>query len=92
MRMGETGFYIAGLIGEAELCELKNQGVQSHLYLCPDTATDTGVTPNGFATCKQIGVFASENMAHVPFAMDDFAFSVSGVPRPCCHMARCACL
>jgi len=77
MKMGETGFYIGGLIIEAELCELKNQGVRSHLYICPDTPTDIGVNPNGFETCIQLGVWNPENLAHVPFAMDDVAFSVS---------------
>jgi hypothetical protein len=77
MKMGESGFYVGGLITEAELCELKNQGVKSHLYLCPDTGADIGILPAGFETCKQVSVWPLKNLAHVPFAMDDFAFTVS---------------
>jgi hypothetical protein len=77
MKIGETGFYVAGVVTEADLCELRNQGVKSHLYLCPDAGADVGILPSGFETCKQVSVWPLENLAHEPFAMDDLAFTVS---------------
>ena len=79
MKIGETGFYVAGLVTEADLCELRNQGVKSHLYLCPDAGADVGILPSGFETCKQVSVWPLENLAHEPFSMDDFAFTVSAL-------------
>jgi hypothetical protein len=77
MKIGETGFYVSGPVTEADLCELRNQGIKSHLYLCPDSGGDVGILPSGFETCKQVSVWPLEHMAHEAFSMDDFAFSVS---------------
>ncbi len=79
LKLGESGFYICGALNPEELSNLKKEGhINSFLYLCPDTAADSGLV-SGFSSCD---VFPRENSAHAPFDPTDFAFTVSKHTAP----------
>ncbi len=79
LKLGESGFYISGALNTEELSNLKREGgINSFLYLCPDTATDSGLV-SGFSSCD---VFPPENSTHAPFDPTDFAFTVSNHTAP----------
>lgn len=76
LKLGESGFYISGALNPEELSNLKREGsINSFLYLCPDTATDSGLA-SGFSSCD---VFPGENAVHAPFDPTDFAFTVPNI-------------